>query len=700
MNYKNFTRKSVLGIVLMLSVNIKGQAPIVLNPDTLLQDSLADVTVRVRRPGTLRMGGAENGFNLGREELFRAACCNLGESFTTNPSVDVNYSDATTGARQIRLLGLSGTYVQMLTEQLPNFRGSSLPYALGYVPGPWMQSIQVSKGASSVRNGYESVTGQINIEYLKPEQEEGASLNVYGNTKSRVEANADANIHIKGKVNTEVLAHYEDDYARMDENHDGFVDQPSVRQVNVQNRWDYLGEKYIFHGGLGLIDEKREGGQKELQNTNYELRNRLRPDVSPKAIVIRNSDFVIHKLPYRIQLDTRRYEAYMKHAFVLNKQHGTNIALMASGSIHQLDALFGQKTYNADERNGYLQLMFETNFTEKHNLSAGVSLNYDENNCKLGITDYEIRNTSSQGNPDFAIKPETTPGIYAQYTLNLSKKLTAMAGLRADHSNRYGTFVTPRIHIKYAPADLITLRLSAGKGYRSPHPLAENHYLLASGRQLVIDKPQQEEAWNTGLSAAFYIPLWGKTLKLNAEYYYTHFLQQTIVDYDSDPTQIRLAQLDGRSYSHTFQIDLSYPIIEDMDLTLAYRLNDVKTTYGGRLLERPLQSRWKGLATVSYKPSPGLWQFDVTCQVNGSGRVPMGYEDFPVYPQLSAQVTRWFRHVSVYVGGENLTNYRQPHPIIGADDPWGTNFEPTMIWGPVHGITAYAGLRVNLGKRM
>ncbi|MBQ8968865.1 MAG: TonB-dependent receptor [Bacteroidaceae bacterium] len=652
--------KRTFGIIFLIlpffGLSVRGQGPVTLNPDTVLVDSLGDVVVAARRPGTLRMGGAENGFQIGKEELFRAACCNLGESFTTNPSVDVNYSDATTGARQIRLLGLSGTYVQMLTEQLPNFRGSALPYALSYVPGPWMQSIQVSKGASSVRNGFESLTGQINIEYLKPEQEEGAALNVYGNTKSRIEANADANIHIKGKVNTEVLAHYEDDFAQMDENHDGFVDQPSVRQVNVQNRWDYLGRKYIFHGGLGLIDEKREGGQKVESS-------KLKVQSYP---------------PYRIQLDTRRYEAYMKHAIVLNPEHGTNIALMASGSIHQLDALFGMKTYNADERNAYLQLMFETNFTERHNLSAGLSLSHDRIDGK-----------------------ETTPGIYAQYTLNLSSKLTAMAGLRLDHSSLYGTFVTPRAHVKYAPSGWFTLRVSAGKGYRSPHPLAENHYLLASGRQLILDNPEQEEAWNTGLSTAFYIPLWGRTLKLNAEYYYTHFFHQTLVDYDSNPSQIRLANLNGRSRSHTFQVDMTYPVISDMDLTLAYRISDVRSTYaGGRFLERPLVSRWKGLATVSYKPAPGLWQFDVTCQVNGSGRLPGTADRFPVYPQLSAQVTRWFRHVSIYLGGENLTNYRQPHPILGADDPWGANFEPTMVWGPVHGITAYVGLRVNLGKRM
>ena len=115
---------------------------------------------------------------IGRGQLIRAACCNLGESFTANPSVDVSYSDAATGAKQIKLLGLSGTYVQMLTENVPNLRGASLPYSLGYVPGPWMQSIQVSKGASSVKNGYESTTGQINIEFLKPQGTDGVRANV------------------------------------------------------------------------------------------------------------------------------------------------------------------------------------------------------------------------------------------------------------------------------------------------------------------------------------------------------------------------------------------------------------------------------------------------------------------------------------------------------------------------------------------
>ncbi|MBR1546713.1 MAG: TonB-dependent receptor [Prevotella sp.] len=631
--------------------------------DSLKTATLDGVTVSARRSGTSRLAGAVNGIRVNREELFRAACCNLGESFTTNPSVDVNYSDAATGAKQIKLLGLSGTYVQMLTENLPNFRGAAFPYALGYVPGPWMQSIQVSKGASSVRNGYESITGQINIEYLKPEDEEGVAVNLYGNTKSRLEANADANIHV-GKVNTELLAHYENDWGHHDDNDDGFYDKPNIRQVNIQNRWDYIGSHYIFHGGISLLDERREGGQIAVHH-------------SP-------SDYETSTMNYELNQSTHRYEAYMKHALLLNPERGTNIALMASGSLHQLEALYGNKTYSVNEKNAYAQLMFETNLGEIHNLSAGLSLNHD----------YFHHDDK-----------ETTPGAYVQYTLNLNERLTLMAGIRADHSSRYGWFGTPRIHLKYMPHEIVTLRLSAGKGYRTPHALAENNYLLASGRQLVIDDLEQESAWNYGLSAALNIPIGNKTLKVNAEYYYTHFIRQMLVDYDSDIREIRLTNLRGRSYSHTFQIDATYPVIDGLEVTAAYRLNDVKSTYGGQLMEKPLQSRYKALLTASYKLPPGLWQFDVTFQQNGGGRLPSSIHTltgscFPAYPQLNAQVTRWFRHFSVYIGGENLTNYRQPHPIWGTDDPWGKEFEPTMVWGPVHGLTFYAGIRLNFGKRL
>ncbi len=673
--------------------------------DSIFKDeTLQEVKVVARKAGTSRLAGAVNGIAMNKDELFKAACCNLGESFTTNPSVDVAYNDATTGARQIKLLGLSGTYVQMLTENLPNFRGAAIPYALGYVPGPWMKGIQVSKGSASVKNGYESITGQINVDYLQPEDEQQVEVNLFGDTKSRIEANADANVHLSEKWATEILLHHENILKNHDDNGDGFYDMPGREQYNMQNRWVYKGDKYIFHGGLGALKEIRTSGQDE---------DHLHPNEADASCHDVSSSVGANSELYRIKLHTNRYEGYMKHAFILDKEHGTNIAFMSSASMHQLDAQYGNKLYDLNEKNLYGSLMFETNFSQQHNLSLGLSINHDYLGQRTNVNVYPRPYTDQK--PPYLLsemqrlnEKETTPGAYAQYTYTLGTKLTAMAGARIDHSSIYGTFFTPRFHLKYSPIDAISIRLSAGKGYRSVFGLAEYNYLLASGRELSISEDlRQEEAWNYGVSTAFYIPLFGKTLKLNAEYYYTDFKNQAVVDYDASSDVISIDNLYGKSYSHTFQIDASYSLLKGLELTAAYRLNDVKCTYGinNELKEKPLTSKYKALFTASYKTPLGLWQFDATLQLNGGGRNPEPYQladgnpswerRFHSFEQVSAQITRWFRHWSIYVGGENLTGFKQKTPIYGASNPWGKDFEPTLVWGPVEGRMFYAGVRVH-----
>ncbi len=637
-----------------------------------MYEMLDDVQVTAQRPTTTRMDVATNSVSLERGELFKAACCNLGESFTTNPSVDVNYNDATTGAKQIKLLGLSGTYVQMLTENIPNFAGLASPYSLGYVPGAWMKSIQVSKGSASVKNGYESITGQINIEYKKPEDEQGAEISLHGDSKTKIEANADANIHINPKLSTELLIHYENNIMNHDENDDGFVDKPKNVQYNLQNRWVYKSNNYIFHGGIAALKEDKNGGTTDshpLANTS----------------------------PYHINIGADRYEAYAKNAFILDRTQGTNIAFIVSGAMHKMDAEFGHKTYTADEQDLYGSLMFETDLSESHNLSVGLSVNHTNIGQELN-TDITSATPSTETD-----ETETVPGAYAQYTFKPSKKFTAMAGVRGDYSTQHGFFVTPRFHLKYAPSYTANFRLSAGKGYRTTHALAENNYLLTSGRTLITNKLKQEEAWNLGFASTFNIPIAQKTIKLSAEYYYTTFIQQSVIDYDSDPNQIRITNLDGDSYSHTVQVEASIPLFKGFTLSGAYRLNDVKCTYNGKLKQRPMTNRYKVLASVSYKTPLELWQFDATLQINGGGRMPQAYlladgtpswdERFHAYEQLSAQVTRWFRHWAIYIGAENLTNFTQKKSILGAENPYGKDFEPTLVWGPVHGRMFYLGVR-------
>ena len=618
-------------------------------------------------------------------ELARAACCNLGESFTTNPSVDVSYADAATGARQIKLLGLSGTYVQMLTENIPNYRGASAPFALGYIPGPWMQSIQVSKGSSSVKNGYEAITGQINVEFKKPQTTQSLNVNLFASSKEKYEANFDANVHLNSRLSTGVLAHYENSTRSHDDNGDGFLDMPKVEQYNLQNRWAWMGDQYVFQASVKAMKEDRTSGQA----THLHVDNSV-------------GGFVGREL-YKIGIHTDRYEAFTKNAYIFDKERGTNLALILSGSLHKQDAGYGYKLYNVDQKNLYTSLMFETNFDERNSISAGLSLNYDYFNQT-----YRLENDDT-GILLYGKEKETVPGAYVQYTYNWKDKIILMGGIRADYSDIYGTFVTPRAHIKYAPDDWVNLRVSVGKGYRTNHVLAENNYLLSSSRKVEIAKNlDMEEAWNYGASVSTYIPIFGKTLNVNAEYYYTDFLKQVIVDMDSTPHEVAFYNLDGRSYSHVFQVEASYPFFKGFTLTGAYRLTDAKTTYKGERMEKPLTSKYKGLLTASYQTPLGIWQFDATLQLNGGGRMPTPYElgggqlswerRYGSFEQLSLQVTRYFRRWSIYLGGENLTNFKQKNPIIDAANPWGNNFDSTMIWGPVHGAKGYIGIRFNLAR--
>ncbi|MBD5225206.1 MAG: TonB-dependent receptor [Bacteroidales bacterium] len=648
--------------------------------DTLLSQNLKEIVITPKKHGAVKSYSVENKYILNQTELYRAACCNLGESFTTSPSVDVSYSDAATGARQIKLLGLSGTYVQMLTESMPVYRGAASPYAFRYVPGQWMKSISVSKGCSTVKNGYESMTGQINIEYLKPQDEPGFTANAYFDSDMKLELNAEGNIHIKDGLSTEILTHFEDRYGIHDGNNDGFADMPDIRQINLNNRWQWRTGRYIFHGGLSMIDEKSTAGQTSTHN---------------------HAGSHIDD-PFLIDLYTRRYEGYMKHAYVTDPERNGNIAFIGTVNMHRLDASFGRKAYSVNEKGAYAQLMYETDLGELHKLSTGLSFNYDY----LGQM---VKTTHNQDTgPDNIRERESVVGAYFQYTFTYSDKLILMAGLRGDYSSCYKLFATPRFNIKYTPVDGLNLRASVGKGYRTVHPWAEYNNLLASGRTMVVEQLNQEEAWNYGISADYTLSLGSQKFVLNAEYFFTDFKSQAVVDYDSAPGYLTISQLDGKSYSHTFQVDLTWESPFGLSLTGAYRFNDVKSTYGGVLLEKPLTSRYKALLTVSYSTPLELWQFDVTFQMNGGGRLPAPYmlpdgnmswgQRFKAFPQLNMQVTRWFRHFSIYAGGENLTNFKQKNPVVWSSDPWSSYFDPTTVWGPIHGAMAYIGVRFNFGR--
>jgi Outer membrane receptor proteins, mostly Fe transport len=626
-------------------------------------------------PGTAKdRNSLFNKDNISTRELSRAACCSLAESFETNPSVDVSYSDAVTGSKQIQLLGLAGRYVQMLTENYPNFRGVSSAYGMDYIPGPWMQSIQVSKGSASVKNGYESITGQINAEYKKPHQADPLSVNLFASDAGRYEANLDGAIGLNDKLYTGLLLHYSFENERHDSNHDSFLDMPKRNQFNIMNRWHYQIPEFISQSGVKYIYDKRTSGQTSSTVHESQIED-----------------------PYRIGVRVNRGEVFTKNGYIFDQETGKSLALMLSGTYHDQESYYADKHYDIAQTNVYASLMYEASFTDKHKLSTGLSLNYDN---------YKPSGNIGRLYSGVQDNKETTTGVYAEYTFTPQESFSLLAGVRADYSNVYDFFITPRLHLKYTPADFANIRLSAGKGYRTPFVLPENQYLLASSRILFFDsKIEQEEAWNFGGSMAFYIPIGRRELSLTGEVYYTKFQNQAVVDLDQNAHEVHFYNLKGRSDALVVQGEASYSPITGLTLMGAYRWMDTKTNYNGVVRDKPLMSKYKAMATVSYETKFRKWQFDFTAQFNGKGRMPLPDETNPLwdrkfkpYTILLAQITRNFRNFGVYIGSENLTNFKQKNPIVGSNDPYGPDFDTTLIWGPTMERKFYIGIRYNISK--
>ena len=650
------------------------------------------------------------------EALCMAACCNLSESFETSASVDVAYSDAATGAKQIRLLGLSGTYVQMLTENTPNIRGLAQAFGMEYIPGPWMEAIQVSKGTSSVLNGYEAIAGQINVEYLKPQTQDPIALNAMLSTELHAEVNATGGWDINDKVSTGVLFHAQSMSLELDHNHDGFLDMPKNTNVNLLNRWyikdgDYTGQFLV----RGLYDRRIGGQTKDAME--------------------------VMETPYNIDLNTWRVDGFMKNGYVFDQETGMSIGIIAAASYHNQQNTYGPRQWNAAQTNAYLNAIFQTSFDDSatdlwddhsHNLSAGLSVNFDDYNEELlspiGIDQHSyIRDAW-----------EVTPGVFAEYTYTYKDKVTLLVGVREDYSSEYGFFTTPRMNLRYAPFEWWTLRSSVGLGYRSPNAIADNAAYLPSNRMYCFgDGPlgnemengglAQERSVNTGLSTVFYIPIGSRELQLSGEYYYTRFLDGVIADMDRDLHSITLYNMhdvDGSQYfSHNWQVEANMEILRGWTMTAAFRYTDVKQTSFNttanewQLRDKPLQNKFKGIITTSYQTPLKTWQFDLTAQFNGEGRMPdgfvvpegssqytghNGYVYHKWYPQLLGQITKFFRTWSIYLGAENMTNFRQDNPIVGerleAKDeryvnPQSANFDASMIWAPIHGWKMYLGFR-------
>ena len=643
-------------------------------------------------------------------ELQRAACCNLAESFETNASVDVSYSDAVTGARQIQLLGLSGIYSQIMTENVPLIRGLATSYGLNYIPGSWMESIQVAKGTSSVVQGYESITGQINVEYKKPETGDKLFVNLFGNSNLRFEANADGSIKINDKLSTSLLIHAADFRYKFDRNGDGFMDMPKVTTLTGFNRWDYIiAGKWVSRLGIKYLYEDRNGGQMDFDKSSFTFDTNGITDNTKR---------------YGIGVKTNRLEAFWKNGIMFHNGAESSLGLIVSGINHHQDGFYGINKYHGHEQNLNANLIFTSQFkANKHRISTGFSYfidDYSESFLQTRLA-YRYQYLPDSVTPTYADKftlvgdslvpyimdrSEWAAGAFFEYTFDIKDKFTLIAGLRGDYNSQFGYFLTPRLHLRLNLTKNLSIRGSVGKGYRSPNLLAENNAVFISQRALFFAPGlSNEEAWNYGLNLTWNFKLFDHKAEFSVDGYRTSFVKQVVVDQDSLPTAVFFYNLEGSSYANVFQAQLIFSPVQRLSVTAAFRLNDVKTTEGGILVKKAMVNAYKGLLTVSYATKFDKWKFDLTGQLNGPARLPDTQKmpvalqrpaNSPVWFNLLGQITRKFKYFDIYLGGENLTNYRQMDPISEYDKPWQTHFDASMAWGPIIGISVYAGIRMTI----
>ena len=660
-----------------LAVSKAGHIEIVMDPSVMLKT----VNITYRKKSTeISYVSPIKISSISSKELTKAACCSLSESFETTSAVDVGFADAVTGLRTIQLLGLAGPYVQITREGQPDVRGIASLYGMEYTPGPWIESIQLNQGTGSVVNGYEGIAGQINVELAKPYSEEKLYINGYANQGGRYEGNMNYNTSVNNSVATALLVHGSKRTRVHDRNEDNFVDMPLGDLFTAVNRWKFLfRDGWVGQAGVKITSLSQEGGQ-----IGHEEHN----------------DITHISNPWLTTVDINRQEGWIKSGILFNENR-SSMAMQLSASNHEHKSVFGSRIYDAWQQTFYANLLLQQMIGQDGSYAiVGASFTGDHVHEHLGNADYD--------------RFEEVPGVWAEYNYLKGEKLTVVPGIRLDHHNIYGWFTTPRLHVRYAPTETTVIRFAAGRGQKTASVIAENIGMLASNRSVVIEGDDNalpyggldaEVAWNYGLNLVKDIRVGDRDLSLQFDGYYTDFKNQIIVDYDNDPRLVKFYNLDGRSTSLSLQTLVGYNPMDGLDIKVAYRYNDVKADYQTGTFEKPLIAAHRTFANVAYE-SPSGWKFDYTINRIGSKRLASTekspesvkrIERSPAFFLSNAQISKvWNDKFEIYIGGENLFNYRQENPITSADDTSNPFFDASQVWGPIFGSNIYVGFRHKL----
>ena len=652
------------------------------------QEKLNEVKVETNQKGIQKsLKKVSNVTVVSSNELLKAACCNLAESFETNPSIDVNFSDALTGTKQIKMLGLTSPYILIAEENIPSVRGASQAYGLSFTPGTWVESIQITKGAGSVVNGFESISGQINTELIKPKNDIPFFLNFYGATEGRFELNTHFNHQISDKWASSFYIHGNTRTIKNDMNNDGFLDNPLGKQLNLVSRWQYSNPE---KGWVSFFNFKYMNDQKQTGELAFN------PEVDKLTTNYWGSE-----------INTKRFDFTSKIGYVFKGMPFQSIGIQNAFSSHNQDSYFGLRSYSIFQKSYYSNLIFNSIITNtKNKFSTGVNFTLDQYSEYFSTTDFS--------------RIDNSIGAFFEYTYDSMNKLSFILGSRVDYHNRLGIFYTPRLHVRYNPWEKSVIRFSLGRGKRAANIFAENQHLFGSSRAFsILDTDGKiyglnpEIAWNYGISFTQNFKLFTKSADISFDIYRTDFQNQAVIDVMQSPQEVLFYNLKGNSYATSFQFDFNLEIIKHFNLRTSYKYYDIATDYLSGTFQRPLQAKHRFFMNLEYAThivdKGKQWKFDFTLNWLGKQQLPFTLTNpqidqlpafSPSFNVLNTQITRTFSSVfEMYIGGENIGNYKQQNAILGANNPFGNTFDTSIVYAPVFGQMYYVGLRYKIKNK-
>lgn len=649
------------------------------------RSSLGEVKVTAEKDGIV----LSNRNNIKTEiitslELKKAACCDLAGCFETQGSVQSQTTNIITNAKELRILGLSGVYNQVLIDGFPMIQGLSFTYGISGIPGSLVDNIFISKGANSVLQGFESISGQINVETKKPDAKEKLFANIYMNSFLEKHFNINANIKL-GKWQSLLAFHSVQPASKIDKDKDNFLDLPLLTRYMVMNKWKYGKERewgWSSEIAVRILNENRVGGQTMFNAKSDKGSN----TIYGNTVALNQLDF------------------WQKTNYRFNDVH--RLTLYTSGFSQNQDAFFGSLWYKAKQTNAFVNLQHEFNITTNNTLKSGISLKHLQINENIVFTDNFItRNYAGNYN-----RNENIVGLFAENVLSLfQNKLTWIAGVRLDNHNEFGWQFTPRTLIKFDPTTKLTIRANIGTGWRTVNLFSENIGLLASSRNIIFtEKLQPEKALNTGINVTQKFDAKNISGYISTDFYHTNFSNQIFPDYDTDPTKAIIKNFTGTSISNGFQTDVFLKFYKRYEVKLGYNFLDVYRVTDGKKTTLPFNARHKFLTTLSYKPTSNTFHIDANIHWYGVQRLPNTKmnpslyvrPDFSrAYTTVNLQFTYVFKTIEVYTGGENIFNFRQNQPINSWQNPFSNYFDISSVWGPTRGRELYVGLRWKLVKK-